>query len=428
MGRWPGVVAILIAALGLVLAGCSPQTAGTGGTGAGAGSTPAVPDAKLTITPATGSQNVGTDTPITVAATGGRIHDVTVRTAGDPVAGALTPDGMTWQSTDTLNTAQSYTVTATGANSAGRTVSVTSTFTTLTPPSVFHTHIFEGAGDTYGVGMPIELTFTKHITNEAAVEQALHITTSQPVVGAWSWIDDEHVDFRPRDYWPAHTQVSFTGLLNGVQGAPGVYGAGDLTQNFSIGDSLIVVAGAASHRMQVYDNGQLQYDWPISTGKPGHDTANGTYLTIDKANPQEMKPSDIAPGQPGYYDLEVPWSVRFTWSGDFLHDAYWSVGEQGDTNVSHGCVNMPPADAQIYYQEELPGDPVTITGSPLAGTVGDGWTDWFQTWPQLLAGSATHQAVQAGPNGSTFVPPTTLTSSAAAAPLTTSPSNNAAAS
>jgi lipoprotein-anchoring transpeptidase ErfK/SrfK len=247
------------------------------------------------------------------------------------------------------------------------------------------------------------------------------------VVGAWAWLDNQHVDFRPRDYWPAHTTITFTGLLNGVQAAPGVYGAADLTQTFQIGDSLIVTASTTSHHMQVYLNGKLQYDWPISTGAPGHDTPNGTYLTIDKGNPVEMKPADIAPGQPGYYDLMVPWAVRFTWNGIYLHDAYWSVGQQGSVNVSHGCVNMPPAAAQTYYQEELPGDPVTITGSPLAGTPGNGWTDWFDSWPQLLATSALHQAVETGPNGSTFVAPSAVAPDTTTAPLGTSAANNAAA-
>jgi lipoprotein-anchoring transpeptidase ErfK/SrfK len=45
---------------------------------------------------------------------------------------------------------------------------------------------------------------------------------------------------------------------------------------------------------------------------------------------------------PGYTDFAVPYSVRFTWSGDYMHDAYWSVGEQGYTDVSHGCVNLSP--------------------------------------------------------------------------------------
>ncbi|HWC84529.1 MAG TPA: Ig-like domain-containing protein [Pseudonocardiaceae bacterium] len=424
MKRWPTIAAILVAALGLLLAGCSPSSSGAGGSVSTATTTPA-PAAKLAIAPVTGSQNVDPGAPITVTASSGKISKVTVQTAGDQVTGALSSDGKSWKSDGTLNVSQSYTVTATGVNSAGKQVTETSTFGTLAPSSTFKAHIFEGDHDTYGVGMPIELTFNKHIKNEAAVEQSLHVTTSQPVVGAWTWVDDETLDFRPRDYWPAHTTVSFAGMLDGVQGAPGVYGSADLTQTFLIGDALIVTASTTTHHMQVFDNGQLQHDWPISTGKPGHDTPNGTYLTIDKANPEEMKPADIAPGQPGYYDLEVPWSVRFTWSGDFLHDAYWSVGQQGSTDVSHGCVNMPPAAAQEYYQEELPGDPVTVTDSPLAGSPGDGWTDWFDSWPQLLASSATHLAVQAGPQGSTFVDPSTVAASTATAPLGTSPVNNA---
>jgi hypothetical protein len=161
--------------------------------------------------------------------------------------------------------------------------------------------------------------------------------------------------------------------------------------------------------MKLYKGGKLWRTWPISTGRPGDNTPDGTYVTIDKGNPVDMK----GPG----YNIEVPWSVRFTWSGDYLHDAYWSVGEQGFTNVSHGCVNMPPADAEIYYKMEVPGDPVTITGSPRAGTWGNGWTEWFLSWNQMLRGSALHEAVQAGPTGSTFVNPTTVAGTGATAPL-----------
>ena len=81
------------------------------------------------------------------------------------------------------------------------------------------------------------------------------------------------------------------------------------------------------------------------------------------------------------------------------------MGEQGFTNVSHGCVNMAPADAEAYYKMELPGDPVTVTGSPRAGEWDNGWTQWFLSWPKYLRGSALHEAVQAGPDGSTFVSP-----------------------
>jgi L,D-transpeptidase catalytic domain len=149
--------------------------------------------------------------------------------------------------------------------------------------------------------------------------------------------------------------------------------------------------------MDVFRAGKHFAHWPISSGKPGDDTPNGSYLTIEKSNPVEMK----GPG----YDISVPFSVRITWSGDYLHDAPWSVGSQGFTNVSHGCVNMSPADAQTYYNMAVPGDPVKIIGSSRAGTWDNGWTMWFMHWKRWLRGSALHRAVHAGPHGSTFVSP-----------------------
>jgi lipoprotein-anchoring transpeptidase ErfK/SrfK len=421
-------------AIPLVLSGCSavhaaggPKGGATGSTGSTnsttpqAGATTSLPPPppsgpRISISPASGSVNAATAGGIIVTVPSGRLESVTVHAAGDPVTGEFGVGHRSWHSLWTLDVATHYTVTATAIDKAGHVSSETSSFGTLNPQQTFQTQIWEGYLLTYGVGMPIELDFSSPITNKAAVERALQITSSKPVVGAWYWNGDQQVDFRPRTYWPADTRVSFVGHLNGVEGAPGLYGVHTLTQTFNIGQSVIVVAGAASHHMQLYIGGKLRYTWPISTGRPGLDTPNGTYLTVDKANPQLM----VGPG----YRLEVPWSVRFTMSGDFLHDAYWSVGVQGFTNVSHGCVNMPPADAQLYYQMAVPGDPVTITGSPLAGTWGDGFTEWFLGWNAILAGSAVPYAVVAGPHGSRFVRPSALPPSHGTAPLETSPYNN----
>ncbi|HEY2488229.1 MAG TPA: Ig-like domain-containing protein [Streptosporangiaceae bacterium] len=380
--------------------------------------------AQLSISPDNGAKNAAPDRGITVRVANGKIGHVTVTAHGDPVTGVLTHSGTVWRSQWALSVDKQYTVTATATNSAGKTVTATSSFRTLNPSRTFRTMILESSHQTYGVGMPILLQFDHPIAKRfrAGIERSLQITTSKPVVGAWYWDDRCGVAptclyFRPRAYWPAHTKVSFTGHLNGVEGAPGVYGDHTLTQSFSIGRSLIVTASTSNHHMQLYRNGHMIDHWPISTGRPGDNTPNGTYLTIDKGNPVDM----VGPG----YNLEVPWSVRITWSGDYLHDAYWSVGEQGFTNVSHGCVNMPPAAAEAYYKMEVPGDPVTITGSPRAGTWGNGWTQWFLSWKQLVAGSALHEAVQADPHGSTFIAPSSVPPSHAKAPLETANWGNA---
>jgi lipoprotein-anchoring transpeptidase ErfK/SrfK len=407
------------AAVGLLAAGCS----GGGGGGGASTSTPsgsataaAGNSVRLSITPASGSTRVAPNVGITVTAARGTLTRVSVQAGGDPVAGTMNSAATSWHSTWDLAVGTHYTVTATAHGAAGAPVTQTSSFTTLSPASTVQAMIFEGEHATYGVGMPIIIDFSRPVTDKAAVERALQVQTSRPVIGSWYWDGSQQVDFRPREYWPAGTTVSFTGHLDGVEAAPGVYGDHTLTQSFRIGGSLIVVASTASHYMNLYRNGKLYRHWPISTGRPTLPTPDGSYLTIDKGNPVRM----VGPG----YNEEVPWSVRFTWTGDYLHDAYWSVAEQGTLNVSHGCVNMPPADAEAYYKMELPGDPVTITGSTAAGTWDNGWTEWFLTWPQYLKGSALHEAVEAGPHGSTFVSPSAVPASTVSAPLGTSRPGN----
>ena len=376
----------------------------------------------LKITPADGSHDASPSDGITVTAVG-KLRHVTVRTAGDAVYGSLADDGKSWHSTGHLDISQSYTVIVTGTAPSGEKIKKTSTFRTLTPAQTFTTEIFEGYKQTYGVGMPIMLTFSQPITNKAAVERSLELITSKPVIGAWYWNGDQQLYFRPRDYWPAYTEVTLTSHLDGIKGATGVYGARDLSQTFEIGRSLIAVASTTTHKTQIYLNGKLTYQWPISTGRASLPTPDGTYLSVEKANPVRMIGGGPK-GSPGYYNELVNFAVRFTWSGDYYHSAPWSVVDQGSTNVSHGCVNLPPAAAKIYYNMSIPGDPITVTASTAAGKWGDGWTQWFWSWSQYLAGSATGEAVEAGPQGSTFVSPSSLPASTASAPLGTSASGN----
>jgi L,D-transpeptidase catalytic domain len=207
-----------------------------------------------------------------------------------------------------------------------------------------------------------------------------------------------------------------------VLGAPGVYGHHTLTQSFVIGQSVIAVANTRTHRTQIYIGGKLKYNWPISTGRDTLPTPDGSYLTVDKNNPVRMIGGKK--GTASYYNELVNWAVRFTFSGDYYHSAPWSVVDQGTTNVSHGCVNLPPPDAVIYYKLAMPGDPITVTGSPRPGTWDNGWTEWFLSWNQLLGGSALHEAVVAGPHGSTFVKPSALSPNTAKTPIDTAMAGN----
>jgi lipoprotein-anchoring transpeptidase ErfK/SrfK len=124
-----------------------------------------------------------------------------------------------------------------------------------------------------------------------------------------------------------------------------------------------------THKTQIYVGGKLAYTWPISTGKTVMPTPDGTYLTVEKNNPVRMIGG--TKGTPGYYNELVNWAVRFTFSGDYYHSAPWSVVDQGTTNVSHGCVNLPPADAETYYSLAIP---ATRSRSPTARRPATGTT------------------------------------------------------
>lgn len=399
--------AMILAATGLAVSACGS-------------SPPPPPPARLTVSAGRGSPDTRPDLGLAVNAYGGKLRSVTVADgSGHLVAGYAGPGGTAWHSRWALQPSQRYIVKATAVNRAGRKTAMTRTIQTFSPAHTFSAQVNEDDGASaesngiYGVGMPIMVTFSHPVTDRAAVERSFELRTSKPVVGAWHWLDSTHVNFRPKDYWPQYTSVRFTAHLGGVQGARGTFGGSDLRYNFTIGRSIVTYVSASSHYMQVYLNGSRKpaFNWPVSTGQAGDDTEDGHYVTMDKGNPVDMNSASfgVGPGSPGYYNVEVYDSVRFTWSGNYIHSAPWSVGDQGVDNVSHGCVNLAPDYASWYYDHAMYGDPVIVTGSPVPGTPGDGWTDWFLSWPQLVKGSALGEAMVAGPDGSYFTGPYTAT-------------------
>jgi len=103
------------------------------------------------------------------------------------VIGTLNAAGTVWRSRWPLGVAQHYTVTATALGSSAKPVTRRSSFSTLTPTHTIETRIIEGYHQTYGVGMPIILYFSRPVTHKAAVERALEIKSSKRVLGAWYW-------------------------------------------------------------------------------------------------------------------------------------------------------------------------------------------------------------------------------------------------
>ncbi|MFC0040930.1 Ig-like domain-containing protein [Actinomadura rayongensis] len=382
--------AVIAAAVVLGAAGCS---SGDGG-GTSGGAVKAAEAPPPAITPANGTQQVQPDQPVTVQAKAGRLTEVTVTDAkGGRAAGTLAADGKTWRTTWGLKPSTTYTVTAKG-DAGGKPVTATSTFTTLKPAKKLESGMSPLDGETVGVGMPVQLLLSRSVATKearAAVERSLEVRMSTPVEGAWSWISDREVDFRPRTYWPSGQKVRIVAHLAGLKIADGVYGTKDRTLTFTVGPRHITKVDANAHEAVVTSGGSTVRTMKVSLGKPGDDSYSGTMIAQEKT--PHMVMDSATTGDPGAYRTPTDWNVRLTYSGTFVHAAPWSVGSQGNANVSHGCVNASPTDAKWFYNFTNRGDIIQISGTTRKLRFGNGPTPWAKSWQDWLAGSALGKSV-----------------------------------
>ena len=196
--RAPIVIAVLLC-VGTTTSSCQDSPQATAPQSSGSGPDQVVIHARLKITPRDGAGRVKPSTPITVRAVDATLTAVTVRSEGELLGDQPPASGSEWQSRTLLHTSSRYTVEATAVDAAGKTVTATSSFRTLTPPNTVRATIFQGLHQTYGVGMPIMITFSSPVMNKRAVERSLELRSSKPVIGAWYWDGDSTLDFRPRE-------------------------------------------------------------------------------------------------------------------------------------------------------------------------------------------------------------------------------------
>jgi len=349
----------------------------------------------IDLSPVSASSDVSPAEPVTVTAQNGTLTEVTLTDGKDRVVpGQLSADGSQWDvEPGTLRLGQKYLITARAVDEQGKETTRTGFFVTVEPRKELTTSISPLDGQTVGVGMPVVVRFSHQVRDRAAVEAALTVTSSKPVEGAWSWVSDEEVHYRPKDYWPTHTKVRLKVGLRSVDAGRGVWGTSNRTIRFETGASMVSVVDVDRHRLTVFRNGKKARVIPVSTGKAGFLTRNGTKVVLEKHTLKVMDASTIgiSPGDPEYYRLDVPYALRVTWSGEFVHAAPWSVGSQGRANVSHGCVGMRTSDAIWLFNRTLVGDIIKVKGSPREIEPGNGYTDWNVSWAEWLEGSALPQ-------------------------------------
>jgi lipoprotein-anchoring transpeptidase ErfK/SrfK len=345
---------------------------------------------RVVIQPSDGATAVNPLDQAWVAVSGGVFDAVRLTNpAGNAVTGHLSADKAIWTVSEPLGYDKTYTWSGTVTGSDGTQILVHGSFHTINPAHLISGRLNVADNATYGVAMPIALTFSSKVSDKAAVERALSVQTSVPTEGSWAWLDDTRVHWRPKTYFTANTQVRVTAKLYGLPLGDGAYGQQDLSSSFSIGRAYLLKGDTQTHQLVGYANGVQVADYRASYGldsDPRRVTRSGTHVVMGKfpvffmTNPKY-----------DYHNVETHWAVQISNNGEFAHSAPWSISQQGKTNVSHGCINLSPTAAKAVFDTVLPGDPVEIAGSSQQLGPPDGdYYDWAVPWDAWAAKSALH--------------------------------------
>ncbi|MEV4757230.1 Ig-like domain-containing protein [Micromonospora sp. NPDC049559] len=344
----------------------------------------------LVITPNANAKDVPTSAEIGTKVTGGKITSVSVADdKGGTVQGALRPDGSSWLPDRALKNKQTYTAKVTATSDKGKSTTQTTTFTTMAKPEKRITsNLYFENGRTYGVAMPVTLAFEPGIPKEARadVQKRLFVHTDPPQPGAWHWIaDGTQVYYRAPDFWRPNTKISVRAALEGLPVGKGFYGDVDRTASAKVGNKVTLEIDNATKQMSVFRDDKLDRKIPVSLGKPSTPTSSGKMVIMEKFASTIF---DTRGDPNGGYVVQVANAQRLTWGGEFIHAAPWSVGDQGYSNVSHGCTNVSDEAASWLMDITHVGDLVTVKGTEVKLDPGNGWTAWDMSWDEFVKGSA----------------------------------------
>jgi hypothetical protein len=352
-------------------------------------------DARIKITPKQGAYNVGLNDPVKVTVSNGKLTKVTMTAVatGAEIPSTLSTDGRSWKPNGRLERATKYQVAADAEDAKGRSVTGNATITTVSPANDFIGHLSPEGGSTVGVGMPVTVDFDKAISNKAAVESKIQVSSSsgQRVVG--HWFNDDRLDFRPKNYWKRGSTVTVKLNLHGIQ----------KTVTFKIGRSQISTVDAKTKQMTVVRDGKTIKTIPISSGSPEHPTYNGQMVISEKFRLIHMNGATVGltkkDGKPAYDIRDVPHAMRLSASGTFIHGNYWGADSIfGKINTSHGCVGLKDVrggdgkqPAAWFFDNSMLGDVVTVKNSEDKAMLApnNGLSDWNMPWSEWVAGSAT---------------------------------------
>lgn len=298
-----------------------------------------------------------------------------------------------WRVTEPLGYGRTYTLTA--RDSGGQTVE--STFTTVTP--TYRAEVYVSPDDSeVGVGQTVNIRFDITIPDayKKAAESTVKVTADPPTEGAFYWVNQSELRWRPKDHWQPGTKVRVEAKPFGHRLGQSTWGGDNTEAEFTIGDEVIAYVDNNTKIMTVKKNGETVKTMPVSMGRDGGrwSTPPGTYIIGDK-NPSMIMDSETfgLSHESGGYRTKVNYATQMSYSGIYVHAAPWSVWAQGNTNTSHGCINVSTENAKWFQEFVKRGDLVVVentTGDTLSPY--DGLGDWNFDWATISKDSSSEDS------------------------------------
>ncbi len=242
---------------------------------------------------------------------------------------------------------------------------------------------------TYGVGIVVRVSFNQDVPRKLrpSVTSMIDVTSTKPIgTSAWAWSDSRTAVFRPKTFWPSHADVVISATptyeVIGHAGGSDFRWAGSASTSFKTGAAQVITVDGQAHQATVVRDGTTVRSMPVSLGMPDWETRSGIKVLMEGYEVKQMTSESI--GAEDEYELDVPFAIRLTNSGEFMHAAPWATSRLGRWNGSHGCTNLSLADAKWLFYNHLYGDPVVTTGTSRymdsSNGAGGVWNVPWKTW------------------------------------------------
>lgn len=341
------------------------------------------------VTPDDGAREINPAAPPKITVSDGKIDAVSLvpDAGGSAVAGTVSEDETVWTAAEALAFNTDYTLEYTLAAADGRTTSHTRTFSTVSEAHEADAYVYPVDGSVVGIGQPIEINFSEPVLNKKAVEAAITVTSTSGQKGAFYWVTDTKVRYRPEAFWAPQSTITVDLRLFGVDFGGGMIGNFNKTISVSTHNTRLAVVDNADKMMRVYIDGQLTRTFPVTLGNEDWPSTEGYHVIMDQHEsiPFRAESLGLKPGDEHYYEpVTATNASRISNGGAFIHEALPSAQPiLGLANVSHGCIGMSPEGAKYIYDMFDAGDVVQVLNTGYGPMdVGDGFGDWNVSWAE----------------------------------------------